>query len=144
MNHRLDARDYLTIDEPEAHLHPEMQIEIAQLLVDLVSKGLAITLTTHSDYFVEEINNAIRSRTLMTRGETELPQSPQIDHEDVRALLFLRDDDGCIANDAVGDIIDPISEETFMNASRAQYERSVSLINRLLDRIGDIEDPSKQ
>ena len=144
LEHRLGAHDYLTIDEPEAHLHPEMQIEIAQLLVDLASKDLAITLTTHSDYFVEEINNAIRGRGLMAHGEKELPQTPQIDYDDVRALLFVRDNDGCIAIDATGTIVDPISEETFMTASREQYDKSVALINRLLELVNDLGDTAEQ
>ena len=133
LGHRLRSRDYLTIDEPEAHLHPEMQIEIARLLVYLASTGLTVTLTTHSDYFIEEINNAIRSSVLMTHGEEEIARSPQIAFEHVRALLFVREDDGCIAREARLNSIDPISEETFTKPSRRQYDESVPLINRLLE-----------
>ncbi len=143
LKHRLGTRDYLTIDEPEAHLHPEMQIEIAKCLVDLASKGLTITFTTHSNYFVEQISNGIRSSELETHGEEELPPIPRIDPENVRALLFVRDDNGCAAIDATGDSIDPIKEETFTKAARAQYEQSVPLINRLLERVnatGEVAD----
>lgn len=135
LRYRLGARDYLTIDEPEAHLHPEMQIEIAKCLVDLASNGLMITFTTHSSYFVEQINNGIRSSELEAHGEKELPPSPQISHENVRALLFIRGDNGCTAIDATGDNIDPIKEETFTKPARAQYRESAPLINRLLDRV---------
>ena len=134
LRHRLGTRDYLTIDEPEAHLHPEMQIEIAKCLVDLASKGLTITFTTHSNYFVEQISNGIRSSELEAHGEEKLPPLPQINSENVRALLFIRDDNGCTAIDATGDSIDPINENTFTKPAQAQYKESVPLINRLLER----------
>lgn len=143
LRHRLGMRDYLTIDEPEAHLHPEMQIEIAKCLIDLAAKGLMITFTTHSSYFVEQISNGIRSSELEAHGEKELPPSPQIDHDSVRALLFVRDDNGCTAIDATGDSIDPIREETFTKPAQAQYRESVPLINRLLERVnttGEVAD----
>ena len=136
LKHRLDVGDFLTIDEPEAHLHPEMQIEIANLLVALASAGLVINLTTHSDYFLEQVNNAIRGTELMTHtGEEEtVPQSSLISYDHVRALLFFRDDDGCSALDAKGSVIYPIGEDTFTAASRQQYNESIPLINQLLDR----------
>ncbi len=135
LKHRVRAEDLLTIDEPEAHLHPEMQIEIAKLLVSLASADLSICLTTHSDYFVEQINNAIRSSELMTdNSESVLSLSSQISYDDVRALLFVRSDDGCLADDAMGDRIDPIQEDTFTTVSRRQYDESVPLIKRLLER----------
>ncbi len=135
LKHRLTTHDFLTIDEPEAHLHPEIQIEIAKLLINLASAGLTICLTTHSDYFIEQINNAIRGSELMTDTSDKgtLPTS-QISYNQVRALLFIRDDDGCLASDAMGDTVDPIKEETFTAVSRRQYDQSVPLINRLLER----------
>lgn len=136
LKHRLSVGDYLTIDEPEAHLHPEMQIEIARLLVSLASAGLTITFTTHSDYFLEQVNNAIRSNELMTqmREKEGVPDGSRIGYRDVRALLFGRDNDGCSASDNMGDVTYPIGEDTFTAASRRQYEESIPLINELLAR----------
>lgn len=135
LKYRLDVHDYLTIDQPEAQLHPEMQIEVAKLLVNLASAGLTITLTTHSDYVLEQINNAIRRSQLVKGASTEdVLQVPRISYDHVRALLFDRSDDGCLAEDAMGDIIDPIRQDTFTAASRRQYDESVLLINRLLER----------
>lgn len=144
LKHRLSPQDYLTIDEPEAHLHPDMQIEIARLLVLLASSGLSITLTTHSDYFVEEIKNAIRANVLRTQlnDETQL-QMPHISQQDVRALWFVRSEDGCTATDATGDIVDPINEETFTAVSTRQYEESVPLIKQLLEVLGTTTEETK-
>ncbi len=51
--------DFLIIDEPEAHLHPENQIKMAQLLARCVNAGWRVLVTTHSDYIVKELNNLI-------------------------------------------------------------------------------------
>lgn len=49
----------LIIDEPESHLSPGNQILMARLLVSCVNSGLKVLVTTHSDYFIKEINNLI-------------------------------------------------------------------------------------
>lgn len=50
----------LVIEEPEAHLHLEVQTVLAKALVRLLNSGLAIWLTTHSDTFFQQINNLIK------------------------------------------------------------------------------------
>ncbi|MCT9176576.1 AAA family ATPase [Acinetobacter baumannii] len=49
----------LMIDEPELNLHPDAQRQMARLIVFLVNKGLKIAVSTHSDYFIKEINSLI-------------------------------------------------------------------------------------
>ena len=135
LRYRLEERDYLTIDEPEAHLHPEMQIDIAKHLVKLAASGLGITLTTHSSYFVEQVNNAIRSSELaMAIHEEEASAILPIDRQRVQALLFLRETDGCTAVSAIGDLVDPVREDPFTQTSRRQYDESIPLISRLIER----------
>lgn len=49
----------LMIDEPELNLHPDAQRQMARLIVFLINKGLKISVSTHSDYFIKEINSLI-------------------------------------------------------------------------------------
>lgn len=56
------ARGYLTegnlliLDEPEIHLHPDLQIILAEILITLIkTKNLNILLNTHSPYFLESV-----------------------------------------------------------------------------------------
>jgi len=48
------------IEEPEAHLHPSLQIKVAYLLSSVVKMGGKVFLTTHSDYFMGALNNLIK------------------------------------------------------------------------------------
>ncbi len=50
----------LIIEEPEAHLHPEMQAAFTRLLVSAVQSGIRILITTHSEWILEELANLVR------------------------------------------------------------------------------------
>ncbi|WP_281615764.1 AAA family ATPase [Flammeovirga sp. SubArs3] len=59
LKHLAQRGDMLIIDEPEMNLHPDHQRSIAKILVRLVNAGLKLTVSTHSDYIIREINNLI-------------------------------------------------------------------------------------
>ena len=61
--------DILIIEEPEAHLHPGAQTEIAATLGRLVRAGVRVVVTTHSDWLLKEIGNLIREGVLNEKGE---------------------------------------------------------------------------
>lgn len=50
----------LMIEEPEISLHPQLQRQIARILIRLVNKGLPVFATTHSDIIVQHVNNMIK------------------------------------------------------------------------------------
>lgn len=50
----------ICIEEPEAHLHPEMQISIADLLAACINENVFMQITTHSDYFLQRINQLLK------------------------------------------------------------------------------------
>lgn len=51
--------DILFIEEPEAHLHPEIQVKLMELFVKLTGKKLKIFITSHSNYMFNKLNNLI-------------------------------------------------------------------------------------
>jgi ABC-type cobalamin/Fe3+-siderophores transport system ATPase subunit len=59
IHHIAQQSDILMIDEPELNLHPDNQISMARIIAQLVNKGIKVFVTTHSDFFVREINNLV-------------------------------------------------------------------------------------
>ena len=52
--------DTLIIEEPESHLHPEMQVRLVRELAAAVKAGIRIIITTHSEWVLEELANLVR------------------------------------------------------------------------------------
>lgn len=126
--------DQLTIDEPEAHLHPEMQIRLASFLAELVNSGLRLVLTTHSDFFVTQFNNMMRLAELSVSGDA--PKShglPRLERSKVRALRFRRENGWCTAHQSVPDAVDGVDESTFTDVMRSQYDETARLVNELIE-----------
>ena len=61
--------DTLLIEEPESHLHPGAQSTMAVALARLVHAGVRVVVTTHSDWFLEELGNLLRAGELDALGE---------------------------------------------------------------------------
>ena len=59
IRHRAFKMSRLIIDEPEIHLHPDNQLLLTRVFVKMINRGLRLTISTHSDYFIREINNLI-------------------------------------------------------------------------------------
>lgn len=90
----------ICIEEPEAHLHPEMQIAIADLLSACINKGVYMQITTHSDYFLQRINQLLRYGSIKAKNplrykelcdETKHSSECYLDKKDVNAYYFLSD-----------------------------------------------------
>ena len=67
--------DTLIIEEPESHLHPGAQSTMAVALARLAHAGVRVVVTTHSDWFLEELGNLLRVGELDALGK-EVNDSP--------------------------------------------------------------------
>ena len=55
-NGMIDENTVLSIDEPAVHLHPDWQIKLAEILVNLNKElNIKILISTHSPYFLRAI-----------------------------------------------------------------------------------------
>ena len=64
--------DMLIIEEPEAHLHPAAQTQMARTLASLVRAGVRVVVTTHSDWLLMEIANLMREGELQEISEKQV------------------------------------------------------------------------
>jgi len=46
----------LLIDEPESHLHPHWQLKAAEIIVEIVKRGIKVVVTSHSPYMLEALD----------------------------------------------------------------------------------------
>lgn len=60
LRHVVRPDDVLIIEEPEAHLHPEMQVEFVRYLAAAVNADIRVMLTTHSEWVLEELANLVQ------------------------------------------------------------------------------------
>lgn len=111
----------LIIDEPELSLHPDNQRAVARALAAAANLGLKIIVTTHSDWFLRELNRLVLASRLPVerlaahRLEAGQPMKP----EDLRIHLF---------NDGKNTII-PCTKDGF----------SMGTIDDALNRLNDDE-----
>lgn len=122
--------DLLVIEEPEAHLHPEMQAQMAVILARLVRTGVEVIVTTHSDWLLEEMGNQILAG--MLADETEGAASWLLPQE-VGAWRFQKA--GPVSeipfNSQLG-----IYPEDYADVADTQYNRSVNLQRMLENQKG--------
>lgn len=89
-------RQHVVFEEPEAHLHLEAQREMARLIARLVAAGGRVTLTTHSDTFIQQINNLMALHEHPKRSELMkkfgYEKNDLIDPHDTRAYEFCSED----------------------------------------------------
>ncbi len=87
IRHLVRKNTFLVIEEPEAHLHPENQVKIAQLISRLVNNDVSVLITTHSDYILESLSHCVRSFGL--KGEIEeIPNESKLSSSKIAVYVF--------------------------------------------------------
>ena len=126
--------DHITIDEPEAHLHPAIQRQMALFVANLVDLGIRVALTTHSDFFVGEINNIIRRYSKKEfLGRENRKKQPMLDPNRIRALRFYRDEErGCFGVPLSIERLSGVDESTFADVIEDLYDDSAVLMDELM------------
>ena len=92
----------ICLEEPEAHLHPSMQIQVADLIAECINNDFLFHITTHSDYFMDRLNQLIKLGNIRKKNETTfkeyctangLSEKTFLDGDNVKAYFFHRDDE---------------------------------------------------
>ena len=124
--------DTLILEEPEAHLHPAAQTEMAVALAKLVRAGVRVVITTHSDWLLQEIGNLMRAGALSEKtGETGASSEGSLRPSDVGVWLFDR------KKEAEGSTIREIPFDPTEGVQPGDYE---DVAERLYNRSADLQD----
>ena len=136
MRGHLKPGDTLIIEEPEAHLHPAAQTQMAKTLAALVRAGVRVVATTHSDWLLQEMANLVREGELrQEQGEDPEPDasSPWLDPQEVGVWLFKdsQDGGGARVKEIPFDRVDGLEPEDYADVAETLYNDSAKLQNRL-------------
>jgi predicted ATPase len=104
------------IEEPEAHLHPIIQIKLTEIFSKLVDSDVKLVITSHSNYIFNKVNNLILSKELNTSV--------------VSSEVFKQTENGSITQDLeVNDL--GIEDNNFSSATSALYDEKLDIINNM-------------
>jgi len=129
----------ILFEEPESHLHPHLQIELAKLIALLHNFNCFFQITTHSDLFISQLNNLIRLNNLKNKNKSlyieylnKFHLSPQhaVSTDKVGAYLFKKNEKG-YTNIIQQNIDNGISLDSFDNAIENLYAQTSFLDNQL-------------
>lgn len=74
----------LIIDEVEASLHPQKQLELVRFLNRINNRGIKLILSTHSDTFVSKLNNLyVLSEKIKEIEDQEIKKSFHVNEEEL-------------------------------------------------------------
>lgn len=107
----------LFIEEPEAHLHPKVQVEIMKIFVDLAKSGVKVVMTTHSDFMMNELSNALLSK--------------EIDAKKVASYHLKMGEKGSFDAGDMKATSEGIEDYNFTDVAVEQYERRMAILEKL-------------
>ena len=83
----------MIIEEPEAHLHPELQQKMARLIINMVNLGIPVWITTHSDTILQHITNMMKlknpERSVELQQEYGYKKTDLLGKEDIQMYQFV-------------------------------------------------------
>ena len=123
--------DLLILEEPESHLHPAAQIQMARGIARLVNAGVKVLITTHSNDFTGQINNLISMSNTSEETWKSLGLEPEecLQPDQVSAYGFRIDQDqgGAVTYPLpVGSDVG-IEDEEFLPVIELLYEQAITL-----------------
>ncbi len=123
---REDGLSFLTIEEPETHLHPHLQSIVTRALA-MLSKHVKVLITTHSPIILDELNNLIKLNKLNPEEKKKLGyrESEGLNWESLRIYRFK---------------LDGTVEEVKVTEEGIEEEEFSSVVVELSNRYAEVEE----
>jgi len=113
-----DRYNLIFIEEPEAHLHPEIQVKLLVVFCKLLNLNVKIIMTSHSNYMFNKLSNLILDN--------------QINYERVGSYLMKATDNGSVIdNICMKAEADGMKDENFANVAEILYEERINIYEKL-------------
>ncbi|WP_064197402.1 MULTISPECIES: AAA family ATPase [Emticicia] len=119
----------LFIEEPEAHLHPKVQVEMMKIFVDLAKSGVKVVMTTHSDFMMNELTNLLLEK--------------KIDADKVGSYHLVMGEKGSYDAGDMKATSEGIEDYNFTDVAVEQYERRMSILEKLNQEHAFTEDSAR-
>ncbi len=114
----------LFIEEPEAHLHPEVQVKLMELFALLAGNRVKIVMTSHSNYMFNKLSN------LLLEGK--------VNAERVDSYLMRATDVGSVTDMlAMKAEADGMNDNNFADTSEMLYEERIKIYDQLNNEAGN-------
>jgi len=116
----ISTKSLLFIEEPEAHLHPEVQVRLMEIFCQLSKIGVKIVITSHSNYIFNKFNNLVMSK--------------ELDKDTAQILVFQETPTGNIAKNIPIDDLGA-DDENFLDVAEKLYEEKLDIIDKLNEEV---------
>ena len=129
LRHHVREGHLFIIEEPESHLDAANQMKLARAIAMLVNAGVYVLITTHSDFFVKQLDNLllVSQLTPRRRAARKYSATEVLQPSDVGAYMFEPGPEGSIVRTLEVTADGGIPTEPFSDAHTDLYDEAIAL-----------------
>ena len=131
LRHYATPGSTIIIEEPEAHMHPAMQVRFMTAIAGVVAAGVRVLMTTHSEWILSALANIVRASELSGHRREGLAAGGALERGSVGAWLFEPGDVGSTTSEIALDSESGMYDAGFPDISRALYDEWATIDSRL-------------
>ena len=127
LKHYVRRGDLVILEEPESHLDPANQRNVARAIAMMVNAGIRVLVTTHSDILLKQIVNLVQVSRFANDQSQEFiyDESELLRPNDVSAHLFQDVPHGTVVKELPVHPDEGLLTESFGAVHRALYDEAI-------------------